>query len=52
MSTVEIQNYLWNDIQMYASRPLPHYGGSGFSNELQTNFICQATKTATMFVVR
>jgi len=52
MSAVEIQKYLWNDIQMHASSPLPHYYGSGLSNELQTNFICQATKAATMFVIR
>jgi len=51
MNRVEIQNYLWNGIQMYASNPLPHYDGSAFSDELQTNFICQATKAATMFVI-
>jgi len=32
MSTVEIQNYLRNDIQTHASTPLSHYDGSGFSN--------------------
>ena len=52
MRTVEIQNYLWNDIWMYASSPFPHYDGSGFYNELQKNFIYQATKAATTFFIR
>jgi hypothetical protein len=39
MITVEIQNYLWNNIQMCASSLLPHYDGSAFYNELHTNFM-------------